>query len=132
MRSAEGALARLRILIVEDEYLLADDLCRALRERGAEVIGPVGTLRDACAALSQERIDGAVLDVNLHGEAVYPVADRLTQAGIPFMIATGYGPGSWPERYAKVPRIEKPYDADGLADMLPQALARANGDGPPR
>src|SRR4051812_8554423 len=74
-----------RVLVVEDDYFLAEELCAGFRESGAEVIGPVGELEAALALIDrQPRLQGAVLDINLRGEMVFPVADQLTQRGIPF------------------------------------------------
>ena len=82
-------LHELRILIVEDEYLLAADLAEAMRARGAEVIGPVGTLAEAMKAVETNWIDRAVLDLDLGGEMSFAVADRLEAAAIPYVIASG-------------------------------------------
>jgi CheY-like chemotaxis protein len=100
-----------RILVVEDDYMLADDLREDLESAGAEVLGPVATVEDALALLAREdRLDGAVLDVNLAGEAVYPVADALLARGVQFAFATGYDGWSLPAAYAGIPRFEKPLD----------------------
>ena len=111
-------LHNMRILIVEDEYYLATDLADALRERGAEVIGPVGTLDDALQALESRWIDRAILDVNLRGEMSFPIADRLEATGIPYVIATGYAADTLPERFRTKPRIEKPFRPDAVAKMM--------------
>ncbi len=107
-----------RVLVVEDEYYLADDLARALGEAGAEVLGPVGTLDDAEAKLAGKGFDCAVLDMNLRGEMAYPIADRLESAGIPFVIATGYNSASLPERFRARPRVEKPFDPSAVVRAL--------------
>jgi len=117
--SESDAPAR-RVLVVEDEYFLADDMARALETLGAEVIGPVPSAEKALAlASSGEHMDGAVLDINLRGELVYPVADLLAQRGVPFVFATGYDQASIPDNYSHVPRWEKPYNPDALAAVLP-------------
>ena len=108
----------MRILIVEDEYYLAADLAEALRARGAEVVGPAGTLEDAVRAVESNWIDRAILDVNLRGEMSFPIADRLEAAGIPYVIATGYTAESLPERFRMKPRIEKPFKPDAVARMM--------------
>ena len=124
----EGGLARCRVLVVEDEYFLADDMACALRSMGAEVIGPLPT-PDAVQALLQSgaRIDSAVLDINLHGETVYPVADALTERGVPFVFATGYDQGAVPAVYQAVPRWEKPFDPRDLARSLPGLVSASAG-----
>src|SRR4051794_18564375 len=86
------ALRGRRLLVVEDEYLIAASLARELEGRGAEVVGPAGSVRDALALVEAEgdRLDGAVLDINLRDERVYPVADALVARGVPFIFLTGY------------------------------------------
>jgi CheY-like chemotaxis protein len=118
-----GALARSRVLVVEDEYFLADDIMRALQGLGAEVVGPVPTRDKALALLaSSESIDAAVLDINLQGEAVFPVADALIERGIPFVFATGYDQSAVPAAYDGVRRWEKPFEPAELAKALPGLL----------
>ena len=119
-----GAFSALRILIVEDEYYLADDLADALRQQGAEVVGPVGTLAEAREMVEHERIDCAILDMNLRGDMAFPVADRLQQAGIPFLIATGYNSASLPDRFSYVPRVEKPFNPSEVTAAIPVVLGR--------
>ena len=119
---ADGDLRGARILIVEDEYFIADDMAAALRLRGAEVVGPVGTVEEADRIVAEGAFDCAILDMNLRGDMAYPVADRLSEAGIPFIIATGYNSASLPERFNSVPRVEKPVDpALVLAALTPLA-----------
>ncbi len=115
----------MRILIVEDEYYLADDLAQQLRAEGAEVVGPVGTLTDAMAQLASARPDFAVVDMNLHGDMAFPIADRLAEEGVPFLIATGYNSASLPERFAGRPRVEKPFNPD---DVIPHIEAARDGN----
>jgi DNA-binding response OmpR family regulator len=121
----QAQLANCRILIVEDEYYLADDLARTLRDRGAEVLGPVGTISEADAIVSNGGIDCAILDVNLRGEMIFGLADRLQAEGIPFLVASGYSSGALPERFNGVPKIEKPFSAADLIAALPLAIQRA-------
>ena len=117
---ATAILAGRRVLVVEDEYFIADDIARALRNLGAEVIGPVPRREEALAAFSgDERIDAAVLDINLRGDVIYPVADALRERGVPFVFATGYDHASIPEPYRSVSRWEKPFDPHELVAVLP-------------
>ena len=117
---SDGALARRRVLVVEDEYFLADDLSEALASLGAEIVGPVPTREQALALLSaDQRIDAAVLDINLRGEMVFAVAEVLTERGVPFVFATGYDETAIPPDYRDVPRWEKPFAAAALARVLP-------------
>lgn len=112
-----------RILIVEDEYLLASELAEILSEAGAVVVGPAATVRDALALITQaDSLDGALLDVNLGGELVFPVADALTARQVPFVLTTGYPRRGLPARYEHVRRIEKPLEPDVVADAIIQML----------
>jgi CheY-like chemotaxis protein len=107
----------LRLLIVEDEYTIAGDMARWFEEAGVQVVGPAGSVRKALALVSSD-LDAAVLDVNLGDERVFPVADALSTAGVPFVFATGYDAHIIPEIYADVPRCEKPVDMMQLANLL--------------
>lgn len=105
----ERSLRNCRILVVEDEFLLAEDLRVGLSDAGAVVLGPVGTINDALALINSEpRIDGAILDVNLGGERVYPVAALLVERCIPLVFTTGYDGTSLPGRFSTFARCEKP------------------------
>lgn len=108
----------MRILIVEDEYYLAADLAAAVAATGAEVVGPVGTLADAEAALAGGAIDRAVIDVNLHGAMSFPLAEKLEAAHIPYLIATGYSAESLPEKFRGKPRLEKPFRPERVAAAI--------------
>jgi CheY-like chemotaxis protein len=113
------SLSGRRVLIVEDEYFVADDLGRALTQLGAEVLGPVATCEEAFDLLSTgEWIDLAVLDINLQGESVFPVADTLLEQGVPFLFATGYDQTAIPAQYQQVLRWEKPFAPEALAQAL--------------
>jgi DNA-binding NtrC family response regulator len=108
-----------RILVVEDEYLLADDLNNALADAGAHVLGPAASVEDATALIGNEAvIDAAILDVNLRGDMVFPLADALRERGIPFAFATGYDDWALPPRFADAPRVEKPFKSERVADIL--------------
>jgi CheY-like chemotaxis protein len=125
MTTAKGkqTLSGRRILVVEDEYFIADDLARAIARLGAEVVGPVATRAQALRLLSTaERIDLAVLDINLKDEPVFPLADLLIEQSVPLLFATGYGEASIPERYRQVPRWEKPFSPEALAQALPEIM----------
>ena len=99
-----------RILLIEDEFYIADDVSRVLRNAGVVVVGPVATLSAAHEILDRDGFDCAILDLNLHGDDAIELADRLSAAGKSFVIATGYGSGAVPDRMKKAPRIEKPFD----------------------
>lgn len=113
-----------RILIVEDEYMLAMDLERELRDAGADVLGPAPSVAAALALVdAAETLDGALLDVNLGGEPIFPVADALLGRGVPVVLTTGYDLRAIPERYAQVPRCEKPVDVRQVARTLGRLVA---------
>ena len=116
---AEHRLDGRRVLIVEDEFLLADDLSQSLREVGAVVVGPVRTVSDALRLIEGgEAMDAALLDVNLGREKVFPVAEALRARRVPFCFTTGYESQSIPDRFADVPRFEKPLDSDAVARAI--------------
>lgn len=109
----------LRILVVEDEFLVALDVEAMLAALGCEVIGPAATVDQAIALIASERVDGALLDINVAGNPVFPVADRLAVRGIPFAFATGYDAESvLPDHFADRPVLRKPYDEEHLADLV--------------
>jgi ActR/RegA family two-component response regulator len=120
------ALRGCRLLIVEDDYLIAVDLSRSLESRGAEIVGPAGSVEGALRLIEAEgnRLDGAVLDINLRDERVYPVADALAARGVPFVFLTGYDAQVIPDTYAGVPRSEKPVSTALLARTLLKAGMR--------
>jgi two-component sensor histidine kinase/DNA-binding response OmpR family regulator len=120
-------LAGNRILLVEDEALVAMVMRDMLAELGFHVVGPFGRAADAAAAARDEAIDGAVLDINLDGEAVYPVAEALTARGIPFVFVTGYAAETIDARFAHVPVLQKPIERQMLESLF---VRRGNGAEP--
>jgi DNA-binding NtrC family response regulator len=111
-------LAGHSILVVEDEYFLADDVAAALGDIGAKIIGPIGDLAEAMRAVSENAPAGAALDVNIRGRSVYPLAKELESRGIPFIFMTGYAHDAIPSEYQHIPRCEKPFDVTVLASKL--------------
>ncbi|HET6521233.1 MAG TPA: hypothetical protein VFG47_15635 [Geminicoccaceae bacterium] len=122
-------LAGKRVLVVEDEVLLALQLSDALREEGCVVVGPVARLARALALIDDdEEIDGAVLDINLAGTFVFPLALRLRERGVPFVFATGYdGSVAYPAEIADAPRVRKPYSDAQIVAALERALGEPSG-----
>lgn len=117
--STPPPLDGLRILVVEDEYLLAADVARLLEQDGAEVVGPFPTVGQALSHLAKEDMpDFALLDVNLRGELVFPVAELLLSQEVPFLFVTGYDSGALPEIFADQPRLEKPVDLSGRHPVI--------------
>lgn len=90
---------------------------------GAEVLGPVPTVADALRLVAAEgRIEGALLDASLHGEAIWPVVDALLACNVPMVLATGYDAGALPDAYARLPRCEKQTSGRDLIRALARAL----------
>jgi len=119
MLAQNKSLAGRRVLLVEDEYFIVHDMVRSFEASGAEVIGPAGTLEDALGLVyNNSHIDGAVLDINLHGEVVYPVADELAERGVPFVFATGYDKLVVPGRHSAIKHCEKPVAPETIAAAL--------------
>lgn len=108
----------LRVLLVEDEMMVALLLEDMLAELGHTVVGPLSRIDKAVEAARQQALDAAVLDVNLNGQAVYPVAEALAARGVPFVFATGYGSrglcGAWRGR----PVLQKPFQRHDLQRVL--------------
>jgi len=104
-------LAGRRVLLVEDDYFLAEEMCCILDAAGAEIVGPAGRVEEAISLINEaDRLDAAMLDVNLHDVTVTPVADLLRERGVPFCFTTGYDQAAVPERHADVCRLEKPVE----------------------
>lgn len=106
------------MLVVEDEYFLADEARRKLEQLGALVIGPTGRVDGALDLIKGGRVDAAILDINLDGEMVFPVAERLARLEIPFVFASGYDAAVTPEAFKGHVFSEKPVDFAQLADAL--------------
>lgn len=124
-----GSLTDRRILVVEDEYILARQLVRALTQEGAVVLGPVPDVARALAMIGegQGKIDVAILDVNLVGEKVYPVADALLGQGVPFLFASGYDADEVNPRFAMIGHLVKPLMMKSLVAALVAILAVPDG-----
>ncbi len=120
----------IRVLVVEDQYTIAAELNRLLEELGAVVVGPFGRLELASAAAldTSQHLDAAVLDINLHSEAVFPVAEALRQRGVPFVFASGYQASALPLAYRNEPLVEKPVDANALATLLLSLVSSRRDD----
>lgn len=117
------SLDQVRVLVVEDESLLALDLEATLEANGCSVVALAGTVEAALSALREGVFDAAILDLNLNGASAVPVADALADHGVPFVFLTGYDTAHLPERHCSIPLISKPYL---LADLL-GTLATATG-----
>ncbi|MGO9472337.1 MAG: response regulator [Rhodomicrobium sp.] len=114
----KARLDGLRILVVEDEFLVALEVESALERLGCSVVGPFAKLAKALDAALKSPLDGAVLDVNLNGEMVYPLAEVLAGKSVPFVFLTGYSAADLPERFRLFPRLAKPLDAQELLNVF--------------
>ena len=112
-----GLLERLKVLVVEDNFLLAEVTKDLLEQHGCEVVGPVGWVASALKLAEDEELDGAILDINLHGEFSFPIAEVLHAHGIPFMFVTGYNDlAIIPAALRTVKRLDKPVADQDLLD----------------
>lgn len=126
MPNAGGLWSRY-VLVVEDEYMIADDIVCELRKAGAEVIGPAASVPQAIRLIAQTpQLDVAVLDINLRETLAYPLIDRLIEADVRVLITSGYDEGMIPERYRHLPRCEKPVSPPKLRRAV-EALLRDPG-----
>jgi PAS domain S-box-containing protein len=107
-----------QVMVVEDEALVAMALRESLSELGYSVVGPFSRMSEAILALRSFRVDAAVLDVNLGGDVVYPLADVLTADHVPFIFVTGYGADEIERRFANVPVLQKPIEPDALQSIF--------------
>jgi len=122
MNFSAEKLSGQHVLIVEDEYFLAQDLVDYFQDLGVQVLGPAASVSEALKLLESAEVQGAILDVNLRGERVYPVADVLRQRHVPFVFASGYGGELEPRAYADVPRCIKPVDFGVLVQTLVEQM----------
>jgi DNA-binding response OmpR family regulator len=113
---------RHRVLVVEDEMMVAIMLKDFLTDTGYEVVGPVGRLASALALAGSREIDAALLDVNVRGEAVYPVAQILAERRIPFALVTGYDTKSIAFAYQSSPVVTKPFRGAEIVAVLRELL----------
>ena len=114
----KAVLKGVRVLVVEDEYLVAVLIEEILQSAGCIVMGPIPRLREALDAVDHDDYDAAVLDVNLAGERINPVADALSERNVPFLFVTGYGTSALPNEYAERPHVCKPFRMAELISAL--------------
>lgn len=118
-----GNLQGMRVLVVEDTVYAALAVQDLLTRMNCEVVGPVATLERALELASHERLNGALLDINLAGEHVYPASEELRRRGIPFIFLTGYDRDVLPDEYRDHPCLEKPVDVSRLKKEIAEAFA---------
>lgn len=121
----KSLLGRLNVLIVEDEAIISFLIEDMLLELGCGSVTNVAGIPEALSAIDESCPDVAVLDVNLDGQEVYPVAERLKACGVPFVFTTGYGSDGLKPEWAHTPVVQKPFRADMLAKALLAVLASA-------
>ena len=112
------------VLVVEDEPLLALDMAAGLGAAGAAVVGPARSLAEAVRLLTVALIDAAVLDVDLGGVEVFPLADELMAAGVPFVFTTGRGEVDLPGRFTRAAHFAKPVDVARVSEAVCRAIRR--------
>ena len=120
----QSATPAKRILVVEDELMIRMLLEDMLGELGYTVAAEAARIEEALEAAKNADFDISILDVNLNGQPISPVADALVARGMPFVFATGYGERGLPEPYRDRPTLKKPFQMDGLKQMLQTALDR--------
>ena len=123
--ASSSELTGLRVLVVEDEAAISLLLEDMLIDFGFEVIGPAARLAAALDTLAREKIDLAILDVNVAGEPIYPVAEALAERSIPFVFSTGYGSAGIRDAYRNRPVLQKPFAQNDLKQKLLMAKTSA-------
>jgi CheY-like chemotaxis protein len=127
--AAEHSLKGCRVLIVEDESLVAMLLEEMLEHLGCEVVATASRFPDALEKASTLSFDAAILDVNLNGQTSFPIADALVRRPTAFILATGYGAGAIPARLVQIPVLQKPFRLADLERALLGALQQSSGRG---
>jgi CheY-like chemotaxis protein len=122
----QSGLEGLRVLVVEDETLVAMLLEDMLADHGCQVSATASRIAQALDFIGDDsvEIDAAILDVNLAGEPSFPLAEALAQRGVPFVFATGYGSGGLPEAWRDRPTLQKPFSHEEVGRMLLAATGR--------
>ena len=127
-----GPLSGRRVLVIEDEYFLADDIMRALTALGARVVGPYGDLDEAAAVVDRDvAIDAAIVDINLRDQMVFPLARVLRSRKVPLVFTTGYDKSSIAPEFQDVQLWGKPLDLKAMARELTSLLGGGVSSLPP-
>lgn len=121
------AFAGRRVLVVEDESLVAMLLETILEDMGCVPVGPAATVEEGLQMASEgDPVDAALLDVNVAGKQVFPIAEALKARGVPFVFSTGYGEGGLPEEWRGQPTLQKPFTEAAVRDALMKAMGLAD------
>ena len=115
-----------RVLVVEDEALVAMLLETILEDMGCMAVGPAATVDEGLRMAADEAVDAALLDVNVAGRQVFPVAQALKDRGVPFVFSTGYGEGGLPDEWRGQPTLQKPFTEAAVRDALMTAMGLAD------
>ena len=113
---------RCRVLVVEDEAMIAMHVEDMVEEFGSEVVGPAARIEEALSHASGAELDAAILDINVGGSVIYPVAHVLEERGIPIIFASGYGSKTLPARFKGRPVLSKPFSFEALTQALRSVL----------
>jgi DNA-binding response OmpR family regulator len=116
-------VANVRVLVVEDEYLIAEEISEALHAMSIDVVGPVGNLQEAHDAVQDTSLDCAVMDINIGGGASFPLIDTLLQRNVSILLMTGYDQEELPIKYRSLPLLQKPLLRGELAETLERLLS---------
>lgn len=123
MTSGPSDLNGLRVLVVEDNLLLAEVICDVLETYGCEVVGPVPDVTQGLAVAREATLDGAILDINLGGEPCFPIASELARRTIPYLFLTGYDNSRLiPAEHRSAERIPKPVDPAALSAAIAECF----------
>jgi len=120
--TANGKLRGRRVLVVEDSPLIATVLEDMLQDLGCSVVGPTGNMAFAVDLAKTEAMDAAIIDLNIRGGKVYPVAEVLRDRNVPFLLASGYADWTLREDFKDRPRLTKPYSAELVEQKLLELL----------
>ncbi|MGI4795533.1 MAG: response regulator [Janthinobacterium lividum] len=125
--TALTSLTGYRILVVEDDMIIASLIEEVLQGLGCSIVGPVGKLDAALRLADEEPLDAAILDVTIRGGKVFPVAERLMSRGIPFTLASGYGDWALPEMFRDQSRLTKPFSVQELISRVQALFSNLEG-----
>ena len=127
MQNNDGPRHGGRVLVCDDNLLIAEVVAEFLRECGLEPMGPVGRLESAMQMARERALDGAILDINLNGRPCFPVCAILSARRIPFMFLTGYPHAAIPIEYRGAPLVAKPFEPNEMKEIMAHMLGLPQG-----